>query len=162
MPSDIVVKCSHTLKDKNFTIAFAESITAGKMVSEFALIPYCGSVLKGAIACYDRSVKETLMGVNPEIIDQFTAESAEVTEQLSIGLKKLIPADVIVAITGLASEGGSETPEKPVGTMFINGFIKDRSFSKVYKLDGNPPQIILQAVDKAAELVLEKLAEFGI
>lgn len=162
MPSDIVVKCSHTLKDKNLTIAFAESITAGKLISEFALIPNCGSILKGSIACYDRSVKETLMGVDPKIIDEFTAESAQVTERLAVGLKKLVPADVIVAVTGLASDGGSETPEKPVGTMFINGFIKDHPFSDVYKLDGNPPEIILQVVDKAAELVLQKLDEFGI
>jgi nicotinamide-nucleotide amidase len=65
-------------------------------------------------------------------------------------------------VTGLASDGGSETPQKPVGTMFINGFIKDHPFSDVYKLDGNPPEIILQVVDKAAELVLQKLDEFGI
>lgn len=162
MPADIVKKCSHTLKDKNLTIAFAESVTAGKLISEFALIPNCGSVLKGAIACYDRSVKETLMGVEPAVIDKFTAESAEVTQELAMGLKKLIPADVIVAVTGLASEGGSETPEKPVGTMFIHGFIKGQPFNRRYELKGEPPKIILQAVEKAAELVLEKLDEFGV
>ncbi|MFD2326597.1 CinA family protein [Mucilaginibacter galii] len=36
---------------------FAESVTSGKLISEFALIPNCGTVLKGSIVCYDVRVK---------------------------------------------------------------------------------------------------------
>jgi nicotinamide-nucleotide amidase len=155
MPSAIVCECSHTLKDKSLTIAFAESATAGKLISEFALIPDCGDILKGSIACYDRTVKEGLFGIPAEFIDKYTAESAEVTEQMAIRLKELIPADVIVAVTGLAADGGSETAEKPVGTMFIHGFFNDEPFNFRKQFDGDPEEVILKTIDAIAGYLIE-------
>ncbi|WP_342645142.1 nicotinamide-nucleotide amidohydrolase family protein [Mucilaginibacter sp. CSA2-8R] len=158
MPSDIVISCSHALKDHNLTIAFAESVTAGKVISEFALIPNCGCVLKGSIVCYDVSVKQNLLGVSPEMIEQYTPESAEVTEQLAVSLRKLISADVIVAVTGLAAPGGSETDEKPVGTMFIHGFFKDKPWHFRLFVDDEPEQVILKTIDAIASYLLKQLA----
>jgi nicotinamide-nucleotide amidase len=158
MPSDIVINCSHSLKDHKLTIAFAESVTAGKVISEFALIPNCGVVLKGSIVCYDVSVKESLLGVPQSMIDQYTPESAEVTEQLAVGLQKMIPADVIVAVTGLAAPGGSETEEKPVGTMFVHGFFKNKPWKLRLYFQDEPEQVILKTIDAIANFVLNELA----
>lgn len=157
MPSEIVINCSHTLKDNGLTIAFAESVTSGKLISEFALIPNCGTVLKGSVVCYDVSVKTSLLGVPADLIDTYTPESAEVTEQLALGLRKLIPADVIVAVTGLAAPGGSETEEKPVGTMFVHGFFKDQSWKLELFYEDEPEQIILKTIDAIAEFILHQL-----
>ncbi|MBS7565276.1 nicotinamide-nucleotide amidohydrolase family protein [Mucilaginibacter sp. Bleaf8] len=159
MPSDIVINCSHALKDKDLTISFAESVTAGKVISEFALIPNCGSVLKGSIVCYDVSVKTSLLGVPQEMLDEFTPESAEVTEKLAEGLKKLIPADIIVAVTGLAAPGGSESDEKPVGTMFVNGLIKDVPFGLRLYFDAEPEQVMLKTIDAIADYLLKHLPQ---
>jgi nicotinamide mononucleotide (NMN) deamidase PncC len=41
----------------------------------------------------------------------------EVTEAIARGLTTLIPADIHIGITGLPCPGGSETAEKPIGTM---------------------------------------------
>lgn len=157
MPSDIVIECSHALKDRNLSIAFAESVTAGKVISEFALIPNCGSVLKGSVVCYDVSVKTSLLGVPQSMIDEFTPESAEVTAQLAEGLKKLIPADIIVAVTGLAAPGGSETDEKPVGTMFVNGLIKEEPFGLRLYFEDEPEQVMLKTIDAIAAYLLAHL-----
>ncbi len=43
----------------------------------------------------------------------------QVTTALAKNLPKLIKADIHVAITGLASAGGTETKDKPVGTIFF-------------------------------------------
>jgi nicotinamide-nucleotide amidase len=158
MPSEIVIKCSHALKDKELTIAFAESVTAGKVISEFALIPNCGSVLNGSIVCYDVSVKKNVLGVPADLIEKYTPESAEVTEQLAICLRKMIPSDVIVAVTGLAAPGGSETEDKPVGTMFIHGFFKDKPWKLRLYFDDEPEQVILKSIDAIAEHLLHELA----
>jgi nicotinamide-nucleotide amidase len=157
MPSEIVINCSHALKDNGLNIAFAESVTSGKLISEFALIPNCGTVLKGSIVCYDVSVKTSVLGVSAKIIDEYTPESAEVTEQLAIGLQKLIPADVIVAVTGLAAPGGSETEEKPVGTMFVHGFFKDQPWKLELFFDDEPEQVILRTIDAIADYILHQL-----
>jgi nicotinamide-nucleotide amidase len=157
MPSEIVIKCSHALKDHNLTIAFAESVTAGKVISEFALIPNCGCVLNGSIVCYDVKVKQSLLGVRPEYIEAYTAESAEVTEQLAIGLRKAIPSDVIVAVTGLAAPGGSETDEKPVGSMFVHGFLKEEPWNLRLFFEDEPEQVILKTIDAIAGQLLKLL-----
>ncbi|MCJ8208870.1 nicotinamide-nucleotide amidohydrolase family protein [Mucilaginibacter sp. RS28] len=161
MPANVVIECSHTLKNHNLKIAFAESVTAGKVISEFALIPNCGSALAGSIVSYDAEVKKTLLKVPAELIEQFSAESEQVTEQMAIGLKQLIPADIVVAVTGLAAPGGSETEEKPVGTMFIHGFYHSYAFSKRVFFQGDPEQVIMDTVSAIAELVITQLKKHG-
>ncbi|WP_207427178.1 CinA family protein [Pedobacter sp. SYSU D00535] len=158
MPSRSVIACAHNLLAKNLTIAFAESASTGKLVYDFTSVPNCGTVVKGSIVCYDRSVKEQLLGIPGEIIDKYTAESAEVTSLLAQATKKLIPADVVVAVTGLASEGGSESEEKPVGTMFVHGIIKDEEWKAQFLFDGTPDEIVAQTIDAIATVLLEKIS----
>lgn len=107
------------LIEKKLSLAFAESATAGRLTSEFSMIDNSGDFLKGGIACYDAGLKEMLLKVDHGLIKKFTPESMEVTKAISEGLKELIPANIHIGITGLTCAGGSETPEKPVGTMFI-------------------------------------------
>lgn len=157
MPAESVVKMSHFMRDHQLTISFAESATTGLFVFDFTSVPNCGPTVKGSIVCYDVSVKETLLEVPKEVIEENTAESAEVTQYLADGLKKLIPADIVVAVTGLASPGGSETPEKPVGTMFVHGYIGDEPFRKRFVFDGEPNEIIEQTIESSAAFMLERL-----
>lgn len=161
MTSKPVIACCHILLEKKLTIAFAESVTTGKLVYDFTSVPDCGDIVKGSIVCYDQSVKESLMGISSEIIDKYTAESAEVTKLLALSVKKHIPADVIIASTGLASPGGSETPEKPVGTIFLHGIIKEQQWQARLQFEGSPDEIIKQTIDAAASILLDKLTSAG-
>ncbi|MFA6084551.1 CinA family protein [Mucilaginibacter sp.] len=157
MPSAIVKACTKLLLDQELTIAFAESASGGRLSSEFSLIPDCGKILKGGIVCYDACIKQDVLGVPEELVEKYTPESAEVTKELAERLQQLMKADIQVAVTGLTMPGGSETPEKPVGTMFIHAIIKNDpvAVKEVYK--GNPEQIVLQTVDKVAQLIINKL-----
>ena len=158
MPSKLLEKCSQLIKAKQMTIAFAESATAGRLSAELALIPDCGEILKGGIVCYDACIKQDILGVPESLVKKYTPESAEVTGEMAKRLKNFIKADIYVAITGLTMPGGSEGPDKPVGTMFIHALIKDRSIpvKKIFK--GSPEEIVLQTVDSVAELLLDALA----
>jgi len=157
MPSKSIIAACHSLLAQNLTIAFAESVSTGRLVYDFTSVPECGQIVKGSIVCYDRSVKENLMGIPAEVIDKYSAESAEVTQLLAEAVKKLIPADVIVAVTGLASPGGSEDSEKPVGTVFIHGFFKDKPWNTKVLFEGSPDDIIAQANDAVGTILLEEL-----
>ena len=97
------------------------------------------------------------MGVNPDLIKQYTPESEEVTREMALKLKGVIESDIQVAVTGLTSPGGSETPEKPVGTMFVYAFIKGEPahFRKVFK--GTCEEVIHQTIDATAELLTDNL-----
>lgn len=149
--------CSKLMAEQGLTIAFAESATAGWLCSEFALTDESGDVLKGGIACYDADLKVSLLGVPQKLIDEFTRESMEVTREMAHRLGKLIPADIYVTVTGLTTPGGSETPEKPVGTMFVYALIKNKSASlrKVFK--GNCEDVIHQTIEATAELLIDEL-----
>jgi len=154
-----VIACCHTLLEKNLTISFAESVTTGKLIYDFSSVPDCGKILKGSIVCYDVSVKQNLFDINEEIIEKYTAESQEVTQLLAEGLRRLMPADLIVAVTGLASSGGSESSEKPVGTIFVNGYIKEKAWMTKLYFEGSPDEIISQTSDAIASILLDELTK---
>jgi nicotinamide-nucleotide amidase len=158
MPSEIIIQCSEAIAAKGWNIAFAESASAGKLSAEFSLTPLSGKVLRGGIVCYEVFVKEQLLHVPHSLIEQYTPESAEVTQALAERTALMFHSDITVALTGLTTEGGSETPEKPVGTIFLHiltplGAIKHREV-----FTGTAEQIVSKAADKAAMLVIEKIA----
>ncbi|GAB3193759.1 nicotinamide-nucleotide amidase [Pontibacter aydingkolensis] len=148
-----LTKLMMELKDNGLTVAFAESCTAGLLASEFVKAKGSSDVLKGSLVVYQPEVKIKLLGVKKETLELYTAESQQVTNELVMGLKKLLNADISIATTGLAGEGGSENPEKPVGTMFVSILYdgKAEEFREVFK--GNTESVRKQLVD----YIFEKL-----
>jgi len=158
MAETTILNCSKLLAQKGLTIAFAESATAGWLCSEFALAEESGKVLVGGIVCYDADLKKSLLGVPDELIDRFTPESQEVTDEMARRLSALIPSDVQVAVTGLTTSGGSETASKPVGTMFISAVIQGQLISLREVFQGGCEEIIHQAIRSAARLIIKQLS----
>jgi nicotinamide-nucleotide amidase len=150
---------SNLMAAKGLTIAFAESATAGWLCSEFSLAEASGKVLQGGFTCYNADLKVSLLKVPQNLIDQFTPESMEVTREMAYRLPTLIPADIHVAVTGLTTPGGSETTEKPVGTMFVFALVceKPASFRKVF--EGSCEEIIHQAIEATAELLISTIKD---
>lgn len=157
MPSTIVMECGKALADRQLTVAFVESATAGRLSAEFSMCPESGSILKGGLVCYDASLKESILHVPKDMLRHFTPESAEVTRELAERLQTFIPADLHIAVTGLTCPGGSETPEKPVGTMFIHFCTRGKSVAVREVFSGSPEQIVLQCIDRAASLILSEI-----
>ena len=153
MPSHQVQQCSQFLAQQQLKIAFVESATAGRLAAEFSLTKDAGDILLGSLVCYDACIKQSLLKVPQEFIDQFTPESAEVTEAITKQLKAFFEADILVGVTGLASSGGSETAQKPVGTMFFHFLIRDQSYTHREVFKGTAEEVILQAIDRIAQLV---------
>lgn len=157
MPSTIVMQCGKALSERQLTIAFVESATAGRLAAEFSMCPESGSILKGGLVCYDASLKESILHVPKDMIRRFTPESAEVTRELAERLQTYIPADIHIAVTGLTCPGGSETPEKPVGTMFVHLCTRGKSLAIRDIFSGKPEEIVLQCIDRIAQLVLSEI-----
>jgi nicotinamide-nucleotide amidase len=157
MPSNILIKCGKELLEKNLTVVFAESVTAGRLCAEFSLLEHAGKFLKGSLVTYDADLKQDCLNVQRSMIDSYSPESADVTEAMTQGLRNLVPADIYLSITGLNSEGGSESETKPVGTIFIHGVYGDIEIKDRIVFKGQPQQIVLQAVDHVAFLILETI-----
>lgn len=158
MPSNILIKCGRQLLENNLTVVFAESMTAGRLCAEFSLLENAGKFLKGSLVTYDAGLKQDSLNVQKSLIDNYSPESAEVTEAMTMGLKHLVPADIYLSITGLNSEGGSETKTKPVGTIFIHGLYGDIEIKDRVIFKGTPKKIMMQAIDHVALLIHETIS----
>ena len=153
-------KVGELLIEKKLTIAFAESATGGRLSADFSMIENAGTFLKGGIVCYDACVKEDLLGVEPELIQKYTPESIEVTKAITEGVGKMIPADIHIGVTGLTCPGGSETKEKPIGTMFIYGQSGNKTiFSERVRFIGSKKKIVKAAVKACGQFLLSYLQQ---
>ena len=157
MPSEIVIKCSKTIAAKGLNIAFAESASAGRMSAEFSMTDDSGAILRGGIVCYEVFVKEQILNVPHSTIEKCTPESAEVTQILAQQAAKMFNSKITVAITGLTTSGGSETKEKPVGTIFFHIITPNEKIKHREVFKGSPEEIVLQAIDKTASLIIDSL-----
>ena len=100
-----------------------------------------------------------MLGIDPQLIEECTAESIPVTEAMAQHGKKLFQqADFIVACTGLLKPGGSATPEKPEGTLYISILYQDTLHSFAYFLQGSPIERLNQLTENVAREVLNLMA----
>lgn len=133
------------MKAAGLRLAIAESMTCGLAAYGLSACIGASDVLKGAISCYAPEVKIKLLKVPSGLIDKCSCESQEVTDRLAKNLHRLIKADVCSAITGLASEGGSECEGKPVGTVFLSVYFKNEMHSRRKLFRGTPKDIKIKA-----------------
>jgi nicotinamide-nucleotide amidase len=129
------------LREKKLKLALAESVTGGIATQRITNCRGASDILTGSIVCYTPEMKISLMNIKRKMIDEYSCESKQVTESLTLNLEKLIKADIYAAITGLASEGGSETPQKPVGTIFFSVRYKGKIHNYRSVFTGSPLKI---------------------
>lgn len=153
----LLADCAIILIDKDVNISFAESATAGNVMKDFSLQESAGQFLKGGLVCYDAGVKEEFLNVSRELVEKYTPESAEVTEAAAKGLRDFIESDIHVAVTGLTAPGGSETKDKPVGTVFTHILFKNKSIPDRVVFTGSPEEIMQQTSYRIARLLIEML-----
>lgn len=154
---ELIEECSRLIAQNGYTIAFAESATAGKLIFEFSQTEHSGDILKGSLVCYDACIKEDILGISKATIKLYTPESAQVTKEMAIQLKKIMNADIIVAVTGLTAPGGSEQAGKPVGTMFYCILIKDQIHERKKIFSGSSLEIINLAIEQICKTIIQAL-----
>lgn len=158
MKHTVILQCSELLIKHKLTIVFAESATGGRLASEFSMIKDAGKFLRGALVCYDASLKEEILAVPKELVEKYSPESTEVTMAITIGLQNLICADIHIGVTGLPAPGGSENTEKPVGTMFIYGtHNRQEIFNEKIIFEGDQEEVIIKTVNHIAQLIINYL-----
>lgn len=100
------------------TLSMAESCTGGYLAHLVTSIPGSSKFYQGSIVSYANAAKQDILGVEPEVIQQFGAVSKETASQLVKGALRLMKTDYALATTGIMGpEGG--TADKPVGTVWI-------------------------------------------
>jgi len=109
---------SDLLRERNQTLALAESCSGGYIASLFTAIPGASEIFKGAIVPYTNLSKHELLQVDDKLFTTVGSVSKEVVEQLAKNVIKKFDSDYAISISGIAGPSGG-TDEKPVGTVWI-------------------------------------------
>jgi nicotinamide-nucleotide amidase len=119
------------LKDRSKTIGTAESCTGGYIAHLLTGIPGSSAYFKGSIVSYSNEIKETLLGVSSETLDNAGAVSEETVRQMAGGALEALQTDFVIVTSGIMGPDGG-TAEKPVGTVWIAVGNKDTIIANKY------------------------------
>lgn len=106
------------LREKNATLATAESCTGGYLAHRLTNVPGASAVFVAGFTPYANEAKSALLGVAADLIAAHGAVSEEVARAMALGALEKTGAEFALATTGIAGPSGG-TEEKPVGTVFI-------------------------------------------
>jgi nicotinamide-nucleotide amidase len=119
------------LKDKNLTLAVAESCTGGLVTDRLTDVPGSSAFLERGVIAYSNDCKADLLGVPQDVLSEFGAVSEKTAVFMAEGVRKLGKCNLGLSTTGIAGPTGG-TAEKPVGTFFIALADGTRTFCRNY------------------------------
>ncbi|HRE37526.1 MAG TPA: CinA family nicotinamide mononucleotide deamidase-related protein [Chitinophagaceae bacterium] len=114
------------LKEKNKTMATAESCTGGYIAHLITSVAGSSAWYKGSVVSYDNTVKENLLGVQHETLMSAGAVSKETVIQMANGAVQTLKVDYALATSGIMGPGGG-SEDKPVGTAWIAVASKEKT-----------------------------------
>jgi nicotinamide-nucleotide amidase len=100
------------------TLSTVESCTGGYISHLITSVPGSSVYYKGAVIAYSNDIKESIINVRSETLQNFGAVSEETVKEMADGIRKKFKTDYAVATSGIAGPGGG-TADKPVGTVWI-------------------------------------------
>ncbi|MGV7221881.1 MAG: competence/damage-inducible protein A [Nitrospinales bacterium] len=109
---------SRKFRDKNITLAVAESCTGGLIGHRLTNIPGSSDFFNEGAVTYSNEAKINRLGVNSDLIKQHGAVSKEVAMAMAMGIKNTSGSDIGLAVTGIAGPA-IEGDTKPVGLTFV-------------------------------------------
>jgi nicotinamide-nucleotide amidase len=110
----------------------------------------------GGVVAYSNSIKNRILGVSQEILDNFGAVSEPCAKAMAKGVRELYQTDISISITGIAGPTGG-TPEKPVGTVFIALSAEDHVECNRFNFGKNNPRLKIKARSAQAALNMIRL-----
>ena len=114
LATDVLARC----RAAGLMVATAESCTGGLVAACLTEIAGSSDVVERGFVTYANAAKVELLGVAEATLERHGAVSAETAGEMLAGALTRSPADLVVAITGIAGPGGGSA-EKPVGLVYI-------------------------------------------
>ena len=149
---------SELLWDMEKTVGTAESCTGGRIAEALIAVPGASKYFKGGIISYVNEVKESLLGVNHEVLEEKTAVCEEVAIAMVQGACRTLNTDYAIAATGFAGPTGG-TKEIPVGTIWLACGNANRVSTVMVQEDHGRDINLAIATNHAMQLFLEYLKE---
>lgn len=149
--AELAGRIAELLNSAGLNVAVAESLTGGMVASALAEAPQSSNWFRGAVVAYASDVKHELLGVPAGPVVSAPAAAA-----MADGVRRLLGADVAVALTGAAGPDGQD--DQPPGTVFFG--LSDGAQTQVehrFFDCGEPAQVCAAAVTEALQLLYRQL-----
>ena len=139
-----------------YSLAVAESCTGGLIAQRLTEIPGASKYFVEGVVTYSNDAKTRALGVEPMMLMEYGAVSAEVAEAMAEGVRRRAGTDFGLAVTGIAGpDGGSE--EKPVGLVYIAVADDAHTEHRKLMLPGDRNLIRWRASQAALDLLRRRL-----
>ncbi|MGH7562832.1 MAG: competence/damage-inducible protein A [Gemmatimonadota bacterium] len=144
------------LSARGWTLAVAESCTAGELAAEITGVAGSSEYFLGGVVSYANEIKTSLLGVAAETLSAHGAVSEETCREMVAGVRERLGADVGAAVTGVAGPGGG-SPEKPVGLVYCGVGTPEGTWLRKLDVPGARDAVRRRATIATLSLLLRKL-----
>jgi nicotinamide-nucleotide amidase len=143
------------LRRKGLTLGTVESATGGLIAHMVTAVPGSSDYFYGSVVSYSNEIKNRIINVKAETLENFGAVSSQVAEEMASGGRKLLGVDICLADTGIAGPGGA-TEGKPVGLFYLGIAHRNGVSTRKHLFDGSREQ----NKQSAAEAALNWLKDY--
>jgi nicotinamide-nucleotide amidase len=143
------------LTEQEKTLATAESCTGGLISQRLTELAGASRFFIEGVAAYSNKAKIRVLGVAPEIIEQFGAVSAECAEAMAAGLRTRAETDFAISVTGVAGPNASE--QKPAGTVYVGFASATETTHRKFIFPGDRHLVRWRSSQAALDLLRRKL-----
>lgn len=150
----LVSPLADALRANAWRMAAAESCTGGLIAAACTTVSGSSDWFERGFVTYSNAAKCEQLGVDAALIAAHGAVSAEVACAMAVGALVHSPADVAVAVTGIAGPAGA-VPGKPVGTVWLALLRRGGAVqAERLQLDGDRASVRAQTVVIALQRLL--------
>lgn len=152
----VVEQLARELKARGLMMATAESCTGGLIAGACTDLPGSSDWFERGFITYSNAAKHGQLGVPALLIEQHGAVSEPVARAMAAGALVHSPAQLAVAVTGVAGPTGGSA-EKPVGTVWFGWATPEGVFTEHQRFDGDRAAVRQATVRHALAGLLQRL-----
>lgn len=152
----LVRQLAELLQRKGWMLATAESCTGGLIAGACTDLSGSSNWFERGFVTYSNAAKTELLGVDAALIAAEGAVSEPVVRAMAEGAVARSPAQVAVAVTGVAGPTGG-SPEKPVGTVWFGWSVAGGVHTEHRRFDGDRAAVRAATVHYALQALLQLL-----
>lgn len=153
----LVEQLASALKARGLMMATAESCTGGLIAGACTDVSGSSDWFERGFVTYSNAAKHGMLGVPALLIEQHGAVSEPVARAMASGALAHSPAQLAVAVTGVAGPTGGSA-EKPVGTVWFGWATPQGVFTEHQRFDGDRAAVRQATVRHALAGLLQRLA----
>jgi nicotinamide-nucleotide amidase len=155
--TDLVTALGERLRARRWSLVTAESCTGGLIAAACTSVPGSSDWFERGFVTYSNDAKVQCLGVAPALLAAHGAVSEEVARAMTEGALRASPAQLAVAVTGVAGPTGG-TPAKPVGLVWLAWGTAGATLSERLLLAGDRGAIRARTVEIALQRLLDAAA----